>query len=168
MRIPLSSYSITLALPAFYWPRRALYFTLWMPPIGIVHMLWLPSLPALLWAPPRTAACTRLRRLYHYPARAPYFPYLPPVMRSITITIIIIERMRISLPSYDLCLWLLITNIYAHVAEACLYGWSLTLAPCLSVLPRRLYTCAIPNYSIKPTFIALCNSMPMPMPILCL
>jgi hypothetical protein len=60
MRTPLSSYSITLALPAFYWPRRALYFTLRMPPIGIVYMLWLPPLPALLWAPPRTAGRTRL------------------------------------------------------------------------------------------------------------
>jgi hypothetical protein len=52
-----------------------------VPPIGIVHMLWLPPLPAFLWAPPRTAACTRLRRLHHYPARAPCLPHLPPAMR---------------------------------------------------------------------------------------
>jgi hypothetical protein len=44
---PLSNYSITLALPAFYSPYRALYFTLRVSLISIVHMLWLPSLPAL-------------------------------------------------------------------------------------------------------------------------
>jgi hypothetical protein len=59
MRTPLFNYLITLVLPAFYWPRRALYFTLRMPPIGIVYILWLPPLPALLWALSRTAGRTR-------------------------------------------------------------------------------------------------------------
>jgi hypothetical protein len=48
--------------------------------------LELQAAPALLWAPPKTAACTRLRRLHHYPARAPCLPHLPPAMRSTTIT----------------------------------------------------------------------------------
>jgi hypothetical protein len=82
----LSSYSITLALPAFYSPYRALYFTLRVSLIGIVHMLWLPSLPALPWVPPRAAGCTRPRRLHYHPARAPYLPHLLPVMRSTTLT----------------------------------------------------------------------------------
>jgi hypothetical protein len=70
-----------------------------MPPIGIVYILWLPPLPALLWAPPRTAACTRLRRLHYYPARAPCLPHLPPAIRNTTI-ITTTERMRIPLSSY--------------------------------------------------------------------
>jgi hypothetical protein len=170
MRISLSNYLITLALPAFYSPRRTLYFTLWIPPIGIVYMLWLPPLPALLWAPPRTAACTRLRRLYYYPARAPCLLHLPLAMRHMIIITTTTERMRISLSSnsitlvlpifylsrralyftlwmpfvsiayvlslarllYAAFLWVMAmaaSNIYAHVAEACLYGWS--LGPCM-------------------------------------
>jgi hypothetical protein len=66
-------------------------------------MLWLLPFPALLWAPPKTAGRTRLRRLHYYPARAPCLPHLPPAIRN-TIIIITTERIRISLSSYSITL----------------------------------------------------------------
>jgi hypothetical protein len=142
MRISLSSYLITLALPAFYSPSQTLYFTLRVPPIGIVHMLWLPPLPTLLRAPPRTADCTRLRRPHHYPARAPCLPHLPPAPA--------IAMRNPPAPVSRTCLPHLPPAPALKPARSCLV---------VGTSKPRPTTCAMPNHSTKPTFIALCSSM---------
>jgi hypothetical protein len=78
MRIILCSYPITLALPAFYWPRRALHFSECLLLTLCICYGCLHYLPYYRWPLklPATPACTS----QYCPARAPCLPHLPPAI----------------------------------------------------------------------------------------